>query len=51
MDPEVRLADALAGYVRAELYRDGERAELNNLPDWFVSLEPERRNPPDDSGG
>lgn len=40
MDPEVRLADALAGYVRVELYRDGERAVLHNLPDWFLSLEP-----------
>ena len=47
-DPEVRLSDALAGYIRAELYRgDGNRAALTNLPDWFENLEPERRNPPE----
>lgn len=40
VDPEVRLADALAGYIRAELYRgDGQRAALTNIPDWFVNLE------------
>ena len=40
-DPEVRLADAIAGYVRGELYRgDGQRAALTNIPDWFVDLEP-----------
>jgi hypothetical protein len=39
MDPEVRLSDALAGYIRGELYRgDGERAKLTNLPDWFLDL-------------
>jgi hypothetical protein len=38
--PEVRLADALAGYIRGELYReDGTRAVLTNLPDWFVDLQ------------
>lgn len=48
MDPEVRLSDALAGYIRGELYRgDGQRAALTNLPDWFLNLEPERRNPPE----
>lgn len=39
MDPEVRLSDAIAGYVRAELYRGhGQRAPLTNLPDWFIEL-------------
>jgi hypothetical protein len=41
MDPEVRLSDAIAGYVRSELYRgNGERAVLTNIPDWFENLEP-----------
>jgi hypothetical protein len=45
-DPEVRLADALAGYIRGELYRgDGGRSQLTNLPDSFVNLEPKKRNP------
>jgi hypothetical protein len=39
-DPEVRLADAMAGYIRGELYRDGERATLTNIPDHFLKLEP-----------
>lgn len=40
-EPEIRLADALAGYVRAELYRgDKQRAILTNLPDWLVELKP-----------
>ena len=40
MDPEVRLSDALAGYIRGELYRgDGQRAVLTNLPDWFSNVE------------
>ena len=39
-EPEVRLSDAVAGYVRGELYRgDGSRAILTNVPDWFVNLE------------
>lgn len=45
-DPEVRLADALAGYIRSELYRGGERMALTNLPDEFINLEPKIRNPP-----
>ena len=37
--PEVRFSDALAGYVRSELYRgNGQRALLTNLPDSFVNL-------------
>lgn len=39
-EPEIRLADALAGYVRAELYRgDGQRSVLTNLPDWLLDLD------------
>jgi hypothetical protein len=39
--PESRLADALAGYIREELYRGGdERSPLTNLPNWFENLEP-----------
>lgn len=50
--PEVRLSDAIAGYVRGELYRgDGQRAQLTNIPHAFVNLEPKIRNPPDRSGG
>jgi hypothetical protein len=46
-DPEIRLADAIAGYVRSELYRgDGQRSALTNIPDFFVDLEPKIRNPP-----
>jgi len=52
MDPEVRLSDALAGYVRVEMYRgDGQRAVLTNIPAEFVNLEPKRRNPPGFPGG
>lgn len=52
MDPEVRLSDAIAGYVRGELYRgDGQRAVLTNIPDGFVNLEPQIRNPPELPGG
>ncbi len=51
-DPEVRLSDAIAGYVRGELYRgDGQRAALTNIPDSFVDLGLKIRNPPDRSGG
>jgi hypothetical protein len=51
-EPEVRLSDAIAGYVRGELYRgDGQRAVLTNIPHSFVNLEPKIRNPPDRSGG
>ncbi len=47
-EPEVRLSDAIAGYVRGELFRgDGQRAPLTNLPDSFVDLEPKIRNPPE----
>ena len=46
-DPEIRLADAIAGYVRCELYRgDSQRAVLTNIPDFFENLEPKIRNPP-----
>lgn len=34
--PEVRLADAIAGYVRGEIYRgDSQRSTLTTLPGWF----------------
>lgn len=47
-EPEVRLSDALAGYIRGELYRDEQqRAALTNLPDLFVNLEAKIRNPPE----
>jgi hypothetical protein len=50
--PEVRLSDAIAGYIRGELFRgDGARAVLANLPDLFVDLQLKMRNPPDCSGG
>lgn len=53
MDPEVRLSDALAGYIRGEIYRgDGNRSELTNLPDWFINLEAQKdETPRNDPGG
>ena len=45
-NPEVRLADAMAGMIRAEIYRGGNRAPLTNIPERFVDLEDEKRNPP-----
>ena len=41
-----RQQSQLSAYVRSELYRgDGQRAILTNIPDYFVNLEPEMRNP------
>jgi hypothetical protein len=51
-EPEVRLSDAIAGYVRGELYRgDGGRAILTNIPDWFLDLDATNTKPPGSSGG
>lgn len=36
----------MAGMIRAEIYRGGNRAPLTNIPERFVDLEDEKRNPP-----